>query len=519
MKKTLFLLLLTASPLFAQTSGPADSANNYAFRLDGGPTVAVGTVTSVGLSAPVEFTLSGSPIVGNGTLALTWASQNGNQVLASPDNTSGILSIRALKPRDLGATAATGLCLKGSSATVMDWATCSSTSAYSTVMDEGGALTQRSNIDFAGAGVTCADSGGTKTLCTIPGSAVSATGTGFWHSTAGVIDAATKLVDTADINASQVTYAKIQNAGTGLTVLGRSANSTGVLAEIACTAASGAVLRESGSVLGCGTITGAGITTNTVTNTNLSQMGSLTFKGNVTGSTANAADVTLAAANDALLVDTGYSYIREEWCGNGALSWSYSTANGGTSATLGTPTPTAHPCVLDLQVVTNTNARSGVFLRTSSSTGSYSIGGGVVTMEFNVAFPTLSNGTDTYSANVGLCDTEGGECANGVYFRYDQTADTHWIASTGKAGVNTHTATTATVTAGQYDALKIIINAAGTSADFYVNGTNLATIATNLPNGPWGSVCGGNIIKSAGTATRDMYADYFILHQRMTTTR
>lgn len=49
---------------------------------------------------------------------------------------------------------------------------CSSTgSGYTTVRDEGTPLTQRATIDFAGAGVTCADSGGTKTLCTIPGTA------------------------------------------------------------------------------------------------------------------------------------------------------------------------------------------------------------------------------------------------------------------------------------------------------------------------------------------------------------
>lgn len=39
------------------------------------------------------------------------------------------------------------------------------------------------------------------------------TGTGFRHVTAGVEDAASKLVDTADINNDQVTYAKLQNVG------------------------------------------------------------------------------------------------------------------------------------------------------------------------------------------------------------------------------------------------------------------------------------------------------------------
>lgn len=46
------------------------------------------------------------------------------------------------------------------------------------------------------------------------------TGTGFTHITAGSQDAAAKLVDTADINPKQVTYAKIQDE-TGNTMLGK----------------------------------------------------------------------------------------------------------------------------------------------------------------------------------------------------------------------------------------------------------------------------------------------------------
>jgi len=47
------------------------------------------------------------------------------------------------------------------------------------------------------------------------------TGTGFRHITAGVEDAAAKLVDTADINNDQVTYAKIQNTPSASVLLGR----------------------------------------------------------------------------------------------------------------------------------------------------------------------------------------------------------------------------------------------------------------------------------------------------------
>lgn len=61
-----------------------------------------GTVTSVGLSAPVNlFTVSGSPVMGAGTLTLTYASQAANVVFASPDSAVGTPSFRSLVNNDL----------------------------------------------------------------------------------------------------------------------------------------------------------------------------------------------------------------------------------------------------------------------------------------------------------------------------------------------------------------------------------------------------------------------------------
>ena len=43
-----------------------------------------GTVTSVGLSLPAEFTISNSPVTGSGTLTGAWANQAANYVFAGP---------------------------------------------------------------------------------------------------------------------------------------------------------------------------------------------------------------------------------------------------------------------------------------------------------------------------------------------------------------------------------------------------------------------------------------------------
>lgn len=76
-------------------------------------------------------------------------------------------------------------------------------------------------------------------------------------------------VTTAKIAADAVTFAKIQNsASSGLSVIGRSANSAGDFAEINA-GTDGHVLRRSGTAVGFGTIAAAGIADSAVTDVKL----------------------------------------------------------------------------------------------------------------------------------------------------------------------------------------------------------------------------------------------------------
>ena len=62
---------------------------------------ATGSVTSVGLSTPVEMNVANSPITGAGTLAVTWAMQNANLIFAGPLTGSAAPSFRAIDPTDI----------------------------------------------------------------------------------------------------------------------------------------------------------------------------------------------------------------------------------------------------------------------------------------------------------------------------------------------------------------------------------------------------------------------------------
>jgi len=65
-------------------------------------TVNNGTVTSVAISMPAEFSVSGSPITGSGTLAVTKANENANTVYAGPGSGSAAApTFRTLTVADL----------------------------------------------------------------------------------------------------------------------------------------------------------------------------------------------------------------------------------------------------------------------------------------------------------------------------------------------------------------------------------------------------------------------------------
>jgi hypothetical protein len=60
-----------------------------------------GTVTSVGLSLPSIFSVSGSPVTGSGTLTGTLASETANYFFAAPNGSAGTPSFRAIVAADI----------------------------------------------------------------------------------------------------------------------------------------------------------------------------------------------------------------------------------------------------------------------------------------------------------------------------------------------------------------------------------------------------------------------------------
>jgi hypothetical protein len=160
-----------------------------------------------------------------------------------------------------------------------------------------------------------------------------------------------------------------------------------------------------------------------------------------------------------------------------------------------------------------------------NATVGFGIGNGELTFETLVMIPTLSTSAERFAIFSGILSTTNfNNPQHGVFFYYDEggvlpNASPNWKCYTVNALSRTLTTTSIVVNANQWYKLKAIINAAGTSAAFYIDGTLVATHITNMPSLTIGYGFDTIIQKSAGLTARTMQIDYSAISQTFTTPR
>jgi hypothetical protein len=205
--------------------------------------------------------------------------------------------------------------------------------------------------------------------------------------------------------------------------------------------------------------------------------------------------------------------LREDWINGlpaGQLGWS--SSNNGTGSAVacnGTRVTSQHWGTVDLVTGTTNTGRAAAFLGTTGIL----LGGALCELEWELCLDTLSDGTNSYEVRVGLLDADNGTPVDGVYFVYKHGTSANWLARCSSNSSATELATTVPVVATNYQSFNIAVNAAGNEAKFYINGVLAQTITTNIPVGV-GRLCAphAHIIKTAGTVSRTLTADYFWLH-------
>jgi len=155
-------------------------------------------------------------------------------------------------------------------------------------------------------------------------------------------------------------------------------------------------------------------------------------------------------------------------------------------------------------------------------TSVFSLGQGIASLEAYIQLPTLSTSTDEYVFRFGFMDSStAGSGTDGVFFEYSRPTSVNWRIRCLSNSIATNM-TSSTAVSTSWTRLKIVVNAAGTSASFFINGTEVANspITTNIPVGAGRELSiAAYIVKSVGTTARTAKLDYVAFDMDLTTAR
>lgn len=248
----------------------------------------------------------------------------------------------------------------------------------------------------------------------------------------------------------------------------------------------------------------------------------LNFTGAGVSATVAAGEATITIsgssldpANSTEIFDDFYMHVAAA-SGDYGPFWVIATAGAGSPEVDSIAGETNHPGIIECTTGTGTGSLAGIRLALRPIL----FGGGECSTEWLINIPTLSDATDEYDLYIGFTDAFGGTApVDGAYFKYDRNTSTNWIRGTSSNSTATETATSTAVATG-WTKLKVVVNAGGTSVEYFVNGSSVGSNTTNIPTASGRETsCGFIIIKSAGTTARVLRGDYARLNQSFTTAR
>lgn len=210
--------------------------------------------------------------------------------------------------------------------------------------------------------------------------------------------------------------------------------------------------------------------------------------------------------------------VYEDWLGGnavGSTGWAAATTSGAGANGAMLAAEAAHPGIVRYSTGTTATGRA----KNRKSADFLMLGGGAVTFEYLVRLSALSTGTERYTVDIGLGDAVvAGEDTDAVKFRYnDSVAGGDWQGVCRSNGTETILDTGVIPVAGAWTRLRGVVNADATSVEFFINGTSVGTVATNIPAAAGRELSlKFGIEKSIGLTNVDLDVDYIYLMKAVT---
>jgi len=155
----------------------------------------------------------------------------------------------------------------------------------------------------------------------------------------------------------------------------------------------------------------------------------------------------------------------------------------------------------------------------------FRLGGGEAFFECRLRIPTLSDATNTFQVVAGFIDSGTAEAVDGAYFSYIHSASSgQWEFKTSNNSTRTTTASGVAVVANTVYRLTVWVNANGTEARAFINGTELSggsyPHTINIPAAAGRETgSGAALIGSVGTTSRTAELDYLYTRLDLSSSR
>lgn len=236
-------------------------------------------------------------------------------------------------------------------------------------------------------------------------------------------------------------------------------------------------------------------------------------------------DVIIVNDSGSIQWDTDVVVIKDDFLGTGSTSQQSDGWDGQFSATGGSDLidgTADHPGIFELSV--SANSDDAMISRGTTSPNSISpliVGSGFMRFDFLIQFPTLADGTDDYRAWIGLGKGTAfntGINGEGIGFEYIRSTSTNWNPFTESSSTQTSASGGSSVAVDtNWTHLRMEINAAATSVQFYIDGTDAGTSTTNIPSGVLSPML--KITKTAGSSERTLLIDAYRFYYKLTNSR
>lgn len=251
------------------------------------------------------------------------------------------------------------------------------------------------------------------------------------------------------------------------------------------------------------------------------------FGRDIADSFLNISDYQASAVDTFFKLDDDFLFNMPDQSGTGAGvtgNWTWGTS-GTASALFGDTTgiDATEKAQGVLAMATGTDTNGFAQIGTNPISGLMFGTGTKITASGRVAISNASDGTDRFTVLFGFSDVAtsfGTITTTGAYFRYrDDINGGNWQCTVKTADTTTNADSGVAPSAGVFQILTVEVAADSSNVKFYINGTLVATITTNIPTTAYALIEFTLVLKSLGTNQRFVYLDHKSLSLSRTSTR